>query len=121
MCAWTMGRGQAASERDPRPESVTGSRCAEVMMAKAHVDPAELRRFARDLARFSGDLQALISGLHGRMRGLERTWRDQEQRKFAEEFEQTMKALARFIESTERHVAFLQKRAGHIEDYLQQR
>ncbi len=90
-------------------------------MAKAHVDPAELRRFARDLARFSNDLQALMSGLHAKLRGLERTWRDQEQRKFTEEFEQTMKTLARFVESTEQHVAFLQKRAGHIEDYLQQR
>ena len=90
-------------------------------MAKAHVDPAELRRFARDLTRFSTDLQALMSGLHARLRGLEKTWRDQEQRKFAEEFEQTMKSLGRFLESTDQHVAFLQKRAGHIEEYLQQR
>jgi WXG100 family type VII secretion target len=91
------------------------------MMGKAHVDPAELRRFARDLNRFSNDLQALLSGLHAKLRGLEKTWRDQEQRKFTEEFEQAMKTLARFIESTDRHVSFLQKRAGHIEDYLQQR
>jgi uncharacterized FlaG/YvyC family protein len=62
-----------------------------------------------------------MSGLNASMRNLEKTWRDQEQRKFAEEFEQTMKTLARFLESTERHVAFLQKRAGHIEEYLQQR
>jgi WXG100 family type VII secretion target len=105
----------------PRSESTTDFRRTEVIMAKAHVDPAELRRFARELARFSSELQALLSGLHSRLRGLERTWRDQEQRKFTEEFEQTMKALARFIESTDRHVTFLQKRAGHIEDYLQQR
>ena len=93
----------------------------EVVMAKAHVDPTELRRFARDLTRFSNELQALMSGLHARMRGLEKTWRDQEQRKFAEEFERTMKTLARFIESTDEHATFLQKRAGHIEEYLQQR
>ena len=90
-------------------------------MAKAHVDPAELRRFARDLNRFRTDLQALMSGLHARLRGLEKTWRDQEQRKFTEEFEQTIKTLSRFLESTEQHVSFLQKRAGYIEDYLQQR
>ena len=90
-------------------------------MPKAHVDPAELRRFARDLARFSHELQALLAGLHSRMRELEKTWRDQEQRKFAEEFESTMKALGRFNEAAERHVGFLQQRAGHIEDYLQQR
>ena len=90
-------------------------------MPKAHVDPAELRRFARDLGRFSHDLAALMAGLHARLRELEKTWRDQEQRKFTEEFEQTMKALARFNEAAEQHVGFLQQRAGHIEDYLQQR
>ena len=90
-------------------------------MPKAHVDPAELRRFARDLTRFSDDLQALMNGLQARLRTLEQTWRDQEQRKFAEEFSQAMKSLARFLESTHEHVAFLQKRAGHIEDYLRQR
>lgn len=90
-------------------------------MPKAHVDPAELRRFARDLSRFNHDLQALMSGLYARLRDLERTWRDQEQRKFTEEFEQTMKALARFTEVTEQHVSFLQQRAGHIENYLNQR
>lgn len=90
-------------------------------MGKAHVDPAELRRFARDLNRFGTELQALVSGLHGKLRGLERTWQDQEQRKFTEEFERAMKTLTRFTESAERHVSFLNKRAGHIEDYLQQR
>lgn len=89
-------------------------------MPKAHVDPAELRRFARDLARFNHDHQALLAGLHSRLRELEKTWRDQEQRKFTEEFEQTMKSLARFAELVEHHIGFLQQRAGHIEEYLQQ-
>ena len=62
-------------------------------MGKANIDPAELRRFALDLTRFNNELQALMAGLHARMRGLESTWRDQEQRKFAEAFEQTLKVL----------------------------
>lgn len=90
-------------------------------MAKANVDPAELRRFAKELKRFSHDLQGLMAGLHSRMINLERTWQDQEQRKFAAEFEQTMKVLSRFIESSDQHVAFLSKKAGFIEEYLQQR
>ncbi len=89
-------------------------------MAKASVDPAELRRFARDLARFNQDLQALLAGLNSRMRELEKSWRDQEQIKFKDEFEQTVKAMSRFSGSTEKHIGFLQQRAGHIEDYLQQ-
>ena len=90
-------------------------------MPKAHVDPAELRRFARDLMRFNQELQTLLNTLHASMRNLEKTWRDQEQRKFSEEFEMTTKALRRFLEAADQHVLFLQKRAGHIEEYLQQR
>ena len=90
-------------------------------MAKASVDPVELRRFARDLSRFSSELQALMAGLQARMIELEKTWRDQEQRKFAEEFEQTMKTLGRFVKASDQHVSFLARKAGHIEDYLQQR
>ncbi len=89
-------------------------------MAQAYVDPAELRRFARDLKRFTSELQTLMAGLQSRMHTLEKTWRDQEQRKFAEEFEQTIKTLGRFFELSDRHVAFLMKKAGHIEEYLQQ-
>lgn len=90
-------------------------------MAKADVDPAELRRFAQDLSRFSAELQNLMAGLHARMLGLGETWKDQEQRKFSEELEDTMKALRRFLEASERHVNFLGKKAHHIEEYLQQR
>jgi len=89
-------------------------------MPKAHVDPTELRRFARDLTRFNAELQALVAGLRSRMRELDKTWQDQEQRRFAEEFEQTVKGVSRFTGATEQHIQFLQQRAGHIEEYLRQ-
>jgi len=87
-------------------------------MAKANVDPNELRRFARDLSRFNSDLEALIGGLHSRLQGLEKSWNDQEQRRFSNEFDQTMKALKRFLEASGRHVLFLNKKARHIDEYL---
>ena len=90
-------------------------------MGKANVDPAELRRFAQDLNRFNNELQTLVAGLHSRMRNLESTWRDQEQHKFAEAFDQTAKALGTFMESSHLHVQFLAKKASLIEDYLKQR
>jgi uncharacterized protein YukE len=90
-------------------------------MAKAHVDPAELRRFAQDLNRFNNELESLTGGLHGRLRNLENHWRDQEQRKFTEAFEATMKALAIFLEASHQHVSFLAKKATAIEDYLKQK
>jgi uncharacterized protein YukE len=90
-------------------------------MGKASVDPGELRRFAADLNRFNSDLQGLVSTLHGKLRGLEANWKDQEQRKFTEAFEQTVKVLGNFLEDSHEHVKFLSKKAQHIEEYLNQR
>ena len=90
-------------------------------MGKASVDPIELRRFAADLNRFNNDLQTIVVGLHGKMRMLEATWRDQEQRKFAEAFETTVKVLGGFLENSQQHVQVLNKKAALIEEYLKQR
>jgi uncharacterized protein YukE len=90
-------------------------------MAKAIVDPDELRRFAQDLKRFNDQLTGSISTLQGRLHVLAQTWRDQEQNKFAEEFDQTMKVLKRFMEASSLHIPFLLRKAEHIENYLQQR
>jgi uncharacterized protein YukE len=89
-------------------------------MAKANVDPAELRRFARDLKRFNSELQTLIGGLGARMSSLEKSWRDQEQHRFAEEFEVTIKTLQRFLKTSDEHAVFLNRKAEHIEEYLRQ-
>lgn len=90
-------------------------------MSKAIVDPGELRRFARDLAKFNAELQQLTSAIRGRMIALESSWRDQEQRKFSDEFNQTMQVLGRFLETSSTHVNFLNGKAAHIEAYLNQR
>ncbi len=90
-------------------------------MASAQVDPAELRRFAAELNRFNGDLQALMSTLNARLRNLEGSWRDQEQRKFTEAFDSTVKALGSFLEHSHTHVQFLAKKATLVEEYLKQR
>mgnify|MGYP005713406995 CR=1 FL=1 len=90
-------------------------------MAKAVVDPAELRRFAQDLKRFNTELSNQVKIIHGRMVQLGQTWRDQEQVKFAEEFEETMRVLTRFCEASEQHIPFLLRKAERVEDYLQQR
>jgi len=90
-------------------------------MAKANVDPAELRRFSNELKRFNTDLEGLLAGLHGRLRGLEASWRDQEQRKFTEAFETTIKAIGTFLGTSHEHVVHLNKKASAVEEYLRQR
>ena len=90
-------------------------------MAKAVVDPGELRRFAQDLKKFSTDLQQQTGALNARMATLAQTWRDQEQAKFSEEFEQQLGQFGRFVESTGEYVPYLIRKAERIEEYQQQR
>ena len=90
-------------------------------MPQAIVDPEELRRFARSLKKFNIDVQDRLGSLAGQLAVLGRTWRDQENVKFVEAFEQHMKAIARFTEVTEQYIPYLMRKADHIDEYLQQR
>jgi len=90
-------------------------------MPQAIVDPEELRQFARNLQRFNQDLQDRLTALGGQLTALSKTWRDQEQKKFVEEFEQQARGLARFIELSEQHIPYLLRKAELIDQYLQQR
>lgn len=90
-------------------------------MARANVDPEELLRFAKDLTRFNHEMRGLMQSIKGKMRSLENAWQDQEQKKFSEEFDQTVRMLSGFLEGSDRHAQFLAKKAGFIQDYLNQR
>jgi len=90
-------------------------------MPQAIVDPAELRRFALQLKKFNDDLLGQMTVVHGQMIGLGTSWRDRENEKFVEEFEQTLKVIKHFVEATNQHIPFLLRKAERIEDYLQQR
>jgi len=90
-------------------------------MAKAVVDPSELRRFAQDLKRLNTLLRDQMAVMQARLAELGQTWRDQEHTKFAEEFEQTTRVLSRFADATDRHIPFLLRKAEKIEEYLNQR
>lgn len=90
-------------------------------MAKAVVDPAELRRFAQELKRFNTTLREQVQTVGVRFADLAQTWRDQEHAKFAEEFEQTMRVLAKFNDAADKQIPFLLRKAEKIEEYLKQR
>ena len=90
-------------------------------MAKAIVDPSELRRFAQHLKHFTGDVQHQLATLQGQFAGLGDTWRDQEHEKFAQEFARTVQVLAHFVGEANEHVPFLLRKADRIDEYLQQR
>ncbi|MHC4551770.1 MAG: WXG100 family type VII secretion target [Planctomycetota bacterium] len=87
-------------------------------MAKANVNPEELKRFARELNNFSNEMEMMVSGMRSRLNQLQENWDDQEQRKFTAEFNASMKALSKFLGLTREYSPFLMKKAQHIEDYL---
>ncbi len=87
-------------------------------MSKAHVDPEQLKRFARSLNQFDRALGEMSTQLKGQMRHLEAAWQDQEQAKFAEQFAEAMRFLDRFTEANEEHAQRLVRKARHIEAYL---
>jgi WXG100 family type VII secretion target len=90
-------------------------------MSQAIVDPAEVRRFANNLKRFNTELQGQMIALHSQLKTLGESWRDKEQQKFLEEFEQTMLSMGKFVEAAEEHVPFLLRKAERAEEYLRQR
>ena len=83
-------------------------------MPQAVVDPEELRQFAQSLKKFNNGLREQAGALANRLAALSATWRDQEHKKFAEQFETNMKVLVRFTETADQYVPYLLRKAEHI-------
>lgn len=88
-------------------------------MPQAVVDPEELRQFAQSLRRFTDQLRDRSTALGHQLAALNATWRDQEHKKFVEQFEANMKVLSRFLDISDQYVPYLLRKAEHIEDYLE--
>lgn len=88
-------------------------------MPQAVVDPDELRQFARSLKKFNTDLRDRSNSLANQLASLGSTWRDQEHKKFVEQFDEHLRIIQRFTESADQHIPYLLRKAEHIEDYLQ--
>jgi uncharacterized protein YukE len=90
-------------------------------MAQAIMDPEEVRRFAEELKRFNEEIASRTASLQARFSALSNSWQDQEQSKFAEEFDGMMKSMRKFVEASNVHGPFLMRKARRIEEYLDQR
>lgn len=89
-------------------------------MPQAIVNPEDLERFARELKEFNGQIQDSMTRLQGQFSRLGETWRDTEHQKFAQEFEQTMGVMRRFMATSSQQIPKLQKKARIIREYLSQ-
>lgn len=91
------------------------------MSQQAIVNPDALARFARELKQYNEYVRERTRRLHGQFRQVEETWRDQEHRKFAEEFERTRIQVDRFLKASDPYVPFLLRKAERVREYLRQR
>ena len=87
-------------------------------MSQAVVDPEQLRQFATHLKIFAEELRSRSTALSAQMTRLEQTWRDEQQRKFSEDFTVQLRGLSRIIQSTEQHIPYLLRKAEQIDAYL---
>tara|TARA_B100000029_G_scaffold311746_1_gene304300 strand:- start:553 stop:825 length:273 start_codon:yes stop_codon:yes gene_type:complete len=90
-------------------------------MPQAIADPEELKRFANLLKKFNMDLIDRTSALASQLESLCVTWRDQENKKFAEQFTEQLKSINRLVEVNSTYIPFLVRKAARLEEYLQQR
>ena len=88
-------------------------------MPQAVVDPDELRQFARALKKYNDDLRDRTSRMNNQLNALAATWRDQEHKKFSQQYEEHVKLIGRFLETSEQHVPYLMRKADQVDEYLQ--
>ena len=87
-------------------------------MAQAIVDPDELREFASNLRHYNELIAEATTNMQSQFAKLGETWRDQEQVKFANEFEQTLRVIRQFHETSEEHIPLLLRKAEDVDKYL---
>lgn len=90
------------------------------MSPQAIADPEDLERFARDLNAFTANVKDSVGRLNGAFSRLGETWRDQEQQKFAYEYQETVRAFNRFCQTAETYIPLLQAKARDLRRYLGQ-
>lgn len=91
------------------------------MAARAVASPDEIEQFARELQRFNAELAASMIRIQRRFEHLGESWRDQEQQKFARDFEQTMRVLQQFMQAADTQAPLLMRKAAQLRAYLDQR
>ena len=90
-------------------------------MPQAIVNPEELRAFSQKLKHFNGMITDQAAMLAAQLDTLSGTWRDQENKKFSEQFKEHLRLLAHFAEANNQHIPYLLRKAERIDEYLQQR
>lgn len=87
---------------------------------QAIVNPEEVRRFAAALKRYNEEITNSTRRVQGQFRQLGSTWRDQEYKRFEQEFQQATNAIRRFLNTSEQYTQYLKRKAEAAQRYLDQ-
>ncbi|MCA9054466.1 MAG: WXG100 family type VII secretion target [Planctomycetaceae bacterium] len=90
-------------------------------MPQAIANPEELRAFAQKLKQFNTSISDQAGVLANQLEALSASWRDQENAKFVEQFQEHLRLLAKFVEANNQHIPYLLRKADRLDEYLQQR
>lgn len=86
-------------------------------MSQVHVDPEKLRSFAQQLKRFAQQTKTTQMSIAQQLQRLGGTWRDQEHKRFVEQFQRTSQLLQSFAAEAEKLTPVLEKDALNIEEF----
>ena len=87
-------------------------------MPAVHGDPDRIDQFATELTRFNAEVNTALSRLQGQFRTLGDTWNDVEHRRYAEQFQQSVRMIRQFLQDSEQHIPVLRGKAKALRAYL---
>lgn len=87
-------------------------------MARANVDPDELRAFAAQLENYINTVDDETARLASAFGQLQDEWDDSKEKEFEEVFEDMVRAVNNFKDSAEEQIPHLRRMAEHAEEYL---
>ena len=88
-------------------------------MAKLEATPEEIRNFRGSLLGYNERLKDKTISLRANFDELSQTWQDNQQQKFATEFEALEKLIQSFLMSSDEFVLYLEKKSIKIDTYLE--
>lgn len=88
---------------------------------KVIVNPVEVRRFASFLEERAAGLKQLDSAISRALLDLQGTWKDARYDQFERRYEEASRQLQQFLDHAERYAAYLRRKIGPIERYLDRR
>jgi len=82
----------------------------------AKVITEELQNFVTNLQRFNMEVEEETDGVYGKAKMLGETWRDPSYERFIEEFDKAVQGMRDFVEASNDHIPYLQRKIEEAEE-----